>query len=293
VLKRIYYTLRPSAFPDKQCAFLFVFHVEQMYDDTLFQNLISFCNGFAEETGVEPICALMSGANARVRDGAAKAHVSMDTIAGRMHELAAVATLGYHGHFWIAPNDFQEYESEIRCNNFVKASVMQQVESDLDWFDQYKVPIQPIYSAGWWFVNSDLLAKLAEKGFGLDFSFSHSPWFRNQFSHRILMTQSIPAGEPFRIATGQGDINCVQTLIGCSGPDRIEDFNRNIARLLQRSPRTVMGALCSHDYDLRVESSLRCISALAKNPSVRILGYQELKAIDTAALRTVRATGSL
>ncbi len=120
---------------------------------------------------------------------------------------------------------------------------------------------------------------LIERGFKLDFTFSHSRWFRSDFSYMLLESNQVPPGAPFVIHRGDRELLCVQMLIGCHQTPFVDDFRRNLASLLgpQRAVRGVVG---SHDYDLDAVNTLRALRALRDDDRAGFFDLGELQARD-------------
>lgn len=257
----------------------YVFHTEQVFDSAIYENLMQFCRDYRSLTGARAICTMMSGANARVRAGMQEAKVEDGALADRMRRLAEIATLGYHGHFWLSPAEFRRPENEIRNNETVIAPIREQMDADLNWFEVQGIKLAPVYAAGWWFMNSFVLSNLATKGFQYDFSFSYSPWFRNPFSYRHLVESRIAPGQSFVVHTDAGDITCVQNLIGCHHTPFSDDFRRNLRKILDDRSRSIVGVVNAHDYDLHAPYTLRCLESLLKRDSAEFWDFPELPGV--------------
>lgn len=289
--KRGYYGLHSPRLTHASYALGYVFHTERVYDDALFEQLMRFCRRYRELTGARAMCALISPANPCQRAQAER--IGQHRYAARFRQLAEVADLGYHGHYWYRgepvvgrPGDrwfelslgqVDEF-SGMRHQEFHGPSFRAQIEEDLRWFEDHDIALEPFYCAGWWVLHEIILEELARRGFQTDFSFSRSPWFRNIFSHALMGEHSIEAGQPFRLRISQGPIGCVQNLIGCHSSPLIEDFVRNLNELTRERQGEVLGVLNSHDYDLDFENTLRCLRALTEQDRVRFLGYEALAA---------------
>jgi hypothetical protein len=286
--KTAYYrALRPDLLAGYHLSLGYIFHVERIFDRRIHERLLQFCRDFRALTGARVIATLMSGANPQVQLGMQRAGVTDAEFSARLRAIAEECTAGYHGHFWFSPSECEKPESAIRANNFCRAAVASQMATDLDWFRTHAVDTHGIYAAGWWFLNEQVLRLLAENGFSVDYSFSKSIWYRNQYSHRLMNSCEIGAGQPFIKQVGGREILCIQNLIGCHTTRFPEDFDRNLRKLSRGGPKTMIGVVNSHDYDLDPANTLRCIEHLLTRYDVRFLSHDALRARAAATARVV------
>lgn len=277
-LKQLLYKVRPYHLPAAMCFQLgYIFHTEMVYDDAIYTRLVEFCRQYFKITGKHVICTVMSGNSPKIAAGMKAAKCADEKLADRYHELSTVATLGYHGHFYLNPELFQRYETEMRSNNFSKEKLKDQFEEDLAWFDKHKLDHNGLYAAGWWFINQHLLALLIDAGFRFDFSFSRHIYFRNQFSHQLMLENNIKTGQPFEINIGgKGKIQEIQNLIGSPSTSLFQDFTRNLLKILDQQNLNVTGVVNSHDYDLHAEHTLKLFRKLVTLPKVSFFDAQDL-----------------
>jgi len=268
----------------------YVFHTEEIFDKSVFESLMHFCQEYRKLTNARPICALMTPLNPRVREGMRIHNVSMDEFAGRVQLLAEHASIGYHGHFWFHSDEFKNGTAEIRCTNFLRSAVEAQVGEEVQWFKSMNIRHNNVYAPGWWLMNAELLAILRCNGFDVDFSFSKSLWFYNAYSHALMKRHHIRAGEPFVLKTRRGDVTCIQNFIGCHGTAFPQDFDRNLSSLLDPDYREIIGVVNAHDTDLIgqgfLDNTLNCLRYLQERYNAAIVGYDELVA--QARMRTAK-----
>jgi hypothetical protein len=288
LLKRGYYAFdRRRHLHGYQLHLGYVFHTERIHDERVFARLMAFCRDYKAMTGAQPIALLMSGVNPRVRAEMKEHGVSAATYASRAHQLATVATLGYHGHFWLSQEGFTHPWNEVRCNNFLQEPVADQMAADLGWFKENSLDTNGLYAGGWWFLNDAVLALLAKAGFRVDLSHSKSPWFRNQASHAFMVQHDIRTGEPFRRIVAGHDMLFIQNLIGCHTTRFVRDFDRVMARLAPPDYRKWTGVVNSHDDDLVPDRTLDCIRHLRATYGTRFLAAESLVKYAAAQARRI------
>ncbi|MBG8555500.1 hypothetical protein [Hymenobacter guriensis] len=276
-VKSLFYKVRPYKIPQQYNFHLgYIFHTENVFDQALFSKLLSFCQEYYSITGKRPICTVMAGTSPKVAAGCAEHKCSDEMLAARYHQLASVATLGYHGHFYLNPALYHRFESEIRSNNFITAPLETQFSRDLDWFKKHNLNHNGLYAGGWWFMNSQLIELLMNAGFKFDFSFSKSSFFRNQYSHKLIQENSINTGQSFKIVKGDTTLYEIQNLIGAHTTPFVDDFYRVLSGLLTPSQLEVVGVLNSHDYDLDYKNTLMIIRDAAAQKSVRFFDAEDL-----------------
>lgn len=275
ILKKTYYRFtKKDQLKSYNIKLSYIFHTEKIYDDDLFDQLMRFCKSYFEFTNVKPICAIIPPTNALLKKEMMVNNFSEEEFINRVNKLSNFADIGYHGHFYL--NNKPTYFNAIHCNSYKKSDLTEQFINDINWFDKNKISHNNIYSAGWWFMNQDLIALLVKHGFQFDFSFSKSPYFYNQFSNKILNLNKIKFGENFEVQIAKNKkITCIQNLIGFHSSKFPEDFDRNIMKLID-SKNNIIGVVNSHDYDLSYENTLNCIKYQIKFNKVKFCSYQDL-----------------
>jgi hypothetical protein len=277
--KKILYTLYTPKLPVGRIQLGYIFHTEQIYDQKLFTQLLSFCESYQKITGKRPICTLMTGVNPLVAEGMKNHRVSAQEYVLRARQLSEVSTLGYHGHFWSDVSKLHDAASQIKGRRSIEPALKTQFENDLQWFKSNGLNHNGIYSGGWWFMSEQVQKLLVQHGFSLDFTFSKAPYFRNPYSQDLMQKNQIRIGEVCRI---EEQLLCIQNFIGCHTTPYIEDFYRNMRKLLAEDGQPdspIHGVVNSHDYDLDVVNTLKCIEALKKDPSVEFCDVQDFQAL--------------
>ena len=255
----------------------YIFHTEKIHDDSLFRQLVEFCIQFRRMTGAQPICTIIPPTNLLLKQELLEARFTEDQFVNRLQELSEVATLGYHGHFYL--NSDPDYINAIHCHSFNRNNLDSQFNRDIEWFASNGISTNRIYAGGWWFINKELVQLLADSGFEFDFTSSRLKYYYNHYSTMVMNRGNIEAGESFYLDTRNGRmILCIQNFITCHDSPFPQDFVRNMKSLL--SPNSdkmaVTGVVNSHDYDLQFDNTIRCVDYLLKNTSVVFHSFPEL-----------------
>jgi hypothetical protein len=262
-------------------------HTERAYDAAVSARLLDFCDRFEREFGARPICAVMTGVNARTRQGMREHGIGERELAARLRELAARATLGHHGHFWLDPREFARPEQAVRANNFAAEPVREQLAADVAWLRDHDLDHHGLYAAGWWFLNDHVLSMLARQGFRVDFSVSASPWFRNEPSQKLRTENALRAGEPFERDVEGRRMLFVPNLIGCDAVATPRAFERALAPLLRSSHGSAIGVVNAHDYGLDMENAIACLRRVRDTQGVEVLDAEALVEAAAKAARTL------
>jgi len=253
----------------------YIFHTERIYERAIFDRLIRFCKQYRTLTGEKAICVLMTPNNPLVAHGRKQHQVDEVEYLARAHELAEIATLGYHGHFWTDPQNLVP-SSEMKGEHFLEAAFKSQFESDLQWFEKSGISHQGAYSGGWWFMNRPVLRSLIQSNFSADFSFSYAKSFQNPYSIDLMRKNEISVGAPFRVQYLEKKMVCIQNFIGCHPSPFLGDFVRNFNRLVRNANPPMIGVLNSHDYDLDDYHTLKCIEMLIHTRQFKWMSYENL-----------------
>lgn len=265
-IKKCLYALYPKHSLQKyNLQLAYIFHTEKIYEEAIFQNLLAFCKTYHQLTGAKPICTIIPPTNLLVKEALAKHHIVPQLFLDRLQQLAQVATIGYHGHFYLYHQT--AYANGIHCNNFSVSALTQQLENDLAWFSKHEINHHGIYAGGWWFFNKYLAQLLLKHGFTVDFSFSKAPFFYNQYSHQLMKAHHILTGQSFSLGKRTNSLLCIQNFIGCSNYEQPLDFDRNMHKLLTPNHKKLIniGVINSHDYDINNRKTLDCITHLLTN----------------------------
>lgn len=274
--KQTLYSFIPFHFK-KPIPFSYVFHTEAIQYKKIYEQLIKYCIEFYSITGTKPICTVMPGNNARIEFQMKEEVVSQKVYAERILNLQSFAEIGYHGHFYKDGKSFDQLDYEIKKHNntYPLKTLKKQFTEEVNWFKENNIPIEPIYSAGWWFMDNNVIELLKEHKFKLDFSFSKSPWFWNPYSTGLYEEHHILGGEPFMM---QG-ITFMQNFVGCHTTTFPQDFIRNVNKILNDGYLLPIGSMHSHDYDLDYKNTIKCIRHLVEVEKCKFYSSQEMLSI--------------
>ncbi|KAA9327389.1 hypothetical protein [Adhaeribacter soli] len=263
----------------------YIFHTEQIYDDTYFSWLLEFCSTYYEITGARAICAIIPPTNYLLAQSLKEAGFSESNFVSRLRDIEKVATLGYHGHFYNSKTPKAEFA--IHCNSFQLKPLIEQVEADLNWFRKHNIDHNGIYSGGWWFMNAFLADMLITNGFRFDYTFSRAPYFFNLFSDQIMSENQVRIGESFYLESGKGKMLCIQNFIGAHATPYVEDFDRNLKNLFSPENENGLnvGVINSHDYDLDLKNTLKCIRHLVTDAGAEFFSHDGLRALSEQQAR--------
>jgi hypothetical protein len=279
IVKKGYYYLNPPRFPQQFTFKLgFVFHTEEIFNPAIHQTLINFCKEFLSITGTRCICVTMTPPNKRVEKGMRLFGCSNQEYINRMEELSEVAHIGFHGHFWHDPEKFENNDYCIRKDHdqYDYEVMHKQFTDQVNWFTENNVSHNNTYSAGWWFINKDIIELLLRNGMQYDYSMSKSPNLWNPFTIKLVKQNGIHYGETFYTAIGDRKLLHVQNLhCGLDTPFPY-DATRFMNTLLEKDYPHITGVLNSHDYCLDYEYTLNWMKYLKGLKQVEFLDHEGL-----------------
>ena len=102
LIKKLYYLFNNNnKLNDYTLNFIYVFHTEYIFDDSLYKQLISFCKEYTLLTGSKAVNTIMTGVNPRINKGIVNSGITMSEFVNRVKILSEISTIGYHGHYHI------------------------------------------------------------------------------------------------------------------------------------------------------------------------------------------------
>ena len=198
-----------------------VIHAEYIAVRKIFNQLLSFVTTFHRITGVKSIVCVMTPECPIVRSQMADEGISDADYAERLADLLPFTEIGYHGHFFAAVTEeemslqsallLHERMSSFRSlfwqdgdgrwmvpvghHNYEQSVVRGQFLKEMQWFSEKNI-YPKIYSAGWWFLNTDIVNLLEKAGFIIDCSIRK--YHLDTFGMQYLCDKEIPPrGEVF------------------------------------------------------------------------------------------------
>lgn len=297
LVKGIVYKIKTPKLRDGyQFSFSFVFHTERIYDSLIYSRLVSFCEAYERITRKRPLCVVMSPCNFRTKAELELANFSLNDFESRLTDLSRVADIGFHGHFWRKREAFERIENQIVEYNYTlddEILIENQFSFDYSWLSRLEI-VKPLYSAGWWFLNSFLLRSLFNEKIQADFSFSFLKWINSTWSKNFMSTNKIKFGESFSIIDKEGHIlHCIQTVMGCPNTKFPQDFVRIINSYLD-SNTNPCGVIATHDFNLdgnNLEYAIDLILYLNKLQNVEFFSADELISRDLSNRRKCQLYG--
>ncbi len=220
-----------------------VVHAERLARPEAFEALLRFAEGFRARAGVPLLCCITTPACPWVALQCAQEGLDDAGYARRVRELAAVADLGYHGHFFrpaadpaaarrIYDRDFgsggdaffsEEWECRLEPigpSNHDAEAVAQQMDAELAWFAAEGWRPR-VYLGGWWYMTPDIASRLDQKGFLADCTLRRG--HANTFGGRYLEDSAIPArGTPWILPPARGLAEIQSVFYPVESPKRLQ-----------------------------------------------------------------------
>ncbi|MBC7543062.1 MAG: hypothetical protein H7338_10055 [Candidatus Sericytochromatia bacterium] len=234
-----------------------LFHTEMLDDDDVFRRLHRFCGTFVDLTGIRPWLCVMTPLCHRIRVRLAEQGFAPERYAERILQLAEIAEIGYHGHF------FDDQGERLVSDRFTMATAGPQMVAELAWL--HALGLRPkLYTGGWWVITPELLMQLAAAGFQLDASTRGDK--ANRYGDRY--SDTLPAlGERFELIHPITEIGSLP-YFGQPWPY----YEAALQGLLPAwGKRDQWAVLPLHDYDLAGARGheWQTITGLAASPLVR------------------------
>lgn len=275
----------------------FVFHVEHVADPGVFSPFHQFLRWLRTETGCAPTVCITTPHCPLTRAEMAAHHVDEAEYARRIADLAEVADVGYHGHFYQRHPSQQAAQERCRkllgpeamtqearmmwrnslspmsLDAFHRPPVAQQIKAEMDWLRAHG--FDPItYVAGWWVLNAQIVMLLEAQGIRVDCSVRRD--HTDTFGGHYLAGEAIVArGEPSILMPSDEVVEIQSAFYPVDHPRRTK---RLLAPTLSHKPNSPLFlALPSHEGE-----TIKCARALRDN--VRLL----LRHADTVCWTPIR-----
>lgn len=237
-----------------------VFHVEKLYIDDYFNNLLAFCKSYHSITGVRPVLTCMTPYSPILALSLKKNNFSHEVYWERIQSLKNYGIIGLHGHFVRRIENDIAHPMHSFC--FDIETIKKQLEVELNSLIEKKLVEDNnlIYSGGWWFTSNSLRAFLTEIGFEWDFTLSSSQFNISQGS------ESLDVHEHDGILIQKFDGKALRSPIAVSSiaaPLRpLSPIIHIIRQYRKQRDKEITLSLYSHDYDLNLEASLKFVSKM-------------------------------
>ncbi len=237
-----------------------VFHVEQLFNDTYFQDLRAFLKGYRAITSKRAVVTCMTPHSPILAFQMKQANFGQEQYWERIAEVGEDGIVGLHGHFVRAP---LENESPISMRpmhySFHNLKVVDdQIRQELEGLRRYGLVKDEllIYSAGWWFMTPQLRSLLARFGFQWDYSLSSS-FFNMSPGSAMVETCVTREGLRSQIIDGH-EIRSATAVCGIARRDRpYNALGKLLAEAHSQGGEKVVLSLYAHDFDLNKTAALR------------------------------------
>ena len=243
-----------------------VFHVEKLYNDSYFSNLLDFCQGYTAQTGARAVLTCMTPHSPILARELSVTGCDPNAYWDRIAALKEHGIIGLHGHF--VRGFIGSQPIPMHCSFYDMNKIKDQIIIEQDALHSRHLtdPDTLIYSGGWWFTVPSLGAFLASRGFRWDYSLSSSKFNRSPGSDALITSED--AGV---IVQKFGD-RVIKSAIAVSSiakPSRPYHAATKIwAQRRTQGQGDITLSLYSHDYDLNVDPALRFVDrALATGVS--------------------------
>lgn len=250
-----------------------VLHVERLYDDRAFHDVLDFCEHYLAATGHRALATVITPLAPILREELAQAGFSPEEYARRIEQLAKQADIGLHGHYLrtgqIDDGLIHAYWSE-------RAVVHEQMRTEVAWLESRGLMNRRVYSAGWWYLDRVVRESLRRCGFMFDFSPATS-----RYNQGALTWSRVRHGE-HRSASNQGGdqagLREVWAVTGLCGYEGRTPLPRQLLQShgldwLRRRQITV--SLYNHDWDMQRDQARATIADL-QQLGIRFIGLDAL-----------------
>jgi hypothetical protein len=264
-----------------------VIHCERIYDTEVFEKLLLF----SKIVPARAALCVMTPENPYIRSQMEKHGVDMESFSNRLKMLSEVYDIGFHGH-WCAkrgaadapfqnPGRISEIErAGFRITSDDPAEVRKQFSLENAYLGSLSFKPR-IYSAGWWYLNREIVKLLDEHGYTSDCSVRHGQG--DSFGGAYISDKDLPErGIPFRLSPSKN-------IIEFAGISYLNFNWWSLAmdlRGMLSSPKESFVTVPLHDYNLtrdmnKITNNIRFLSAI-KN--CRWSGLIEMRAAAESVL---------
>jgi len=241
-----------------------VFHVEKLYNDSYYDSLCQFLQGYRALTGKRAVITCMTPHSPILAQQIKEAGFSVEHYWDRIAQAAENGIVGLHGHFVRAPLEqgLRPMHHAFHDLNLIR----DQITCELDALRAHDLVDEQllIYSGGWWFMTPGLRDILAELGFKWDYSLSSSRFNISPGSAAIQMKAASGADS----ASGHNAQSAIRSDIAVSGLARggrpYQAIGKIMAEVRSGASSTTHVSLYSHDYDLELEPAMQMTDRFCK-----------------------------
>ena len=237
-----------------------VFHVEKLYNDEFYNQLLSFSKKFYELTGSRAVMTCITPCSPLLASEIAESGMGVEEYWNRMMMLSEYSIIGLHGHY-INPKGYQKIypmHASFRDDEVIK----KQIHEEVGELKRRGLISEGgnIYSGGWWFTSEALREFLSSLGFVWDYSISSSRFNKItggagiSYSHVSPCLASTYDGRKLYSPLAVSGISQKGRPFSC--------VSKVILQMRRRKEKEVLISLYSHDYDLDKQSALQMVARL-------------------------------
>ena len=234
-----------------------VFHVERLYNDSYFSNLLEFCQGYKARSGMRAVLTCMTPHSPILARDLLLNGFDPAAYWDRIGALKEHGLIGLHGHFIRGFDGNQPIP--MHCSFYDMNKIRDQIITEQDALHSRHLtdPDTLIYSGGWWFTSAPLRAFLVSRGFRWDYSLSSSPFNRSPGSDALITSE----GAGVIVQTfGDRIIKSAIAVSSIAKPSRPYHAATKIwAQRKRQRQGDITLSLYSHDYDLNVDPALHFV----------------------------------
>jgi hypothetical protein len=260
--------------PIAKLSYVPVMHVERLYDDSSFYNILEFVRRYLDAVGVKAILTVITPAAPLLRYELERVGFGEEAYAERIRALSKYADIGVHGHYLREParagRPIHNYWSD-------KATVISQLRCECVWLESRGLMRRRVYSAGWWYLDSSVLHALDSLDFEFDFSASKARFNSSPAASAINVSRGHPGIFQYKAMPNLSAIWAVSSLGGSASRSFVPRRSLSaFPSILVRSEKGYL-SLYSHDWDLNVEGAMRTITDL-KSHGAKFVSLDQLAA---------------
>jgi hypothetical protein len=242
-----------------RCHVIPVLHVERLHDDATFERIQRFLGAYAAKTGCRAVATVITPLAPLLRAELDAAGFDVDAYARRIASLLPHADVGLHGHYLRAASA----SAPVHNAWSERRVVAEQLPAEIEWLESRGLMRTRVYSAGWWYLDDNVVQVLADNAIAFDFSASPSRYNDSPVAHAFRRRGQ--RGDVFAYGSAAASPRAVWAASSFGTSHRRSSVPRRIARMfwrdvLQRRPICV--SLYGHDWDIDPVAAMRTVDDL-------------------------------
>jgi len=175
------------------------FHCESIAVASVFEPFLEFVTWLAHQTDSRPTACVTTPLCPKSQTQMREHGVTEEQYVDRVAQLAEVADIGYHGHFYVPG---QPELTRMASDTFDEEVASEQMEQELAWLRGRHEGVTA-YCGGWWAMNEAIARLLDEHGMEVDCSLRRT--HESPFGERYMTDDEMPSrGVPFLLPPTDG-----------------------------------------------------------------------------------------